>query len=408
MPAAFADDGRSFAEMSAMIASRPTRDVLFEGGPSIELPRRFGLLRGSRRDVVFRAAFVIALAWLPLVILSTAQALALNTDSELSILRDVGAHARYLLAAPLLIVAEAECGGRLSIVLRQFITAGLVPDGQVERFNTAIASSRRLFDSKAAYAAIAALAYLIGVTALVSLPAEQVPAWMRPVSVIPLYSLAGWWHLLVSIPLLLIAVLGWIWRLALWTRILWLTTRLDLHLMASHPDRAAGLGFLAISVRGFSIVSAAFAIITAGRAGNVVLLAGALPPRQFVIYAGAQLAFATLFVAPLLAFTPALLKTWRKGTLEYGSLSRRVGSAFEDKWFVANRGAEPAALDKPDFSATTDLYSITANVQAIRFVPIDNASLLMLAGATLLPFVPVAVLTVPLDVIWSNIKDLLI
>ena len=320
----------------------------------------------------------------------------------------MGAHARYLLAAPLLVIAEVECGRRLSAIPRHFVDSGLVRDGDRKRFDAQVASNRNRFNSGAVELVVVASAYFIGVAVLVSLPAEQVPAWIRPGSVVPVYSLAGWWHILVSLPVLLSIMLAWMWRLALWTRLLWLTAWLDLHLMASHPDRAGGLGFLAISVRGFSVVAAAFAIIAAGRSANVVLLAGTLPTHHFAVYIGMLMAVAALFVAPLFVFTPNLMKAWRDATLEYGALARRVGSAFEDRWFAENKGAEQTALEKPDFSATTDLYSITANVHALRLVPVDNASLFMLGFATLVPFVPVAFLVMPLDVIWTSVKDILV
>ncbi len=55
------------------------------------------------------------------------------------------------------------------------------------------------------------------------------------------FSLAGWWHLLVSLPLLLILFFGWIWRLALWARFLFLMSRLNLRLIPAHPDNVGGL-----------------------------------------------------------------------------------------------------------------------------------------------------------------------
>ena len=98
----------------------------------------------------------------------------------------------------------------------------------------------------------------------------------------PIYSLAGWWHTLVSVPLLLLLIFGWCWRLALWTRLLWLIARLELRLVASHPDRCAGLSFLGHSVRAFAIVALALAVIVAGRSAHMSLLGGGLPTPYFL------------------------------------------------------------------------------------------------------------------------------
>jgi hypothetical protein len=81
----------------------------------------------------------------------------------------------------------------------------------------------------------------------------------------------------VSLPLLIILFLGRIWRLVSWTRLPWLMSRLRLRLVASHPDHAAGLGFIGHSVRAFAIVALAPMAIAAGRSARIVLTTGSLP-----------------------------------------------------------------------------------------------------------------------------------
>ena len=382
-------------------------NALFERGPPQGLQRRIGIVRDGHPNVVRRAMLVVMVGWLPLIILSVAQVLVLHTSNPITLLWDAGAHARFLIAAPLLVLAEAECGGRLSAVVRNFVDAGMVPDGERKRFDAAVLSTRKLLDSSAAEIVIVALAYLVGVTALRSLPVEQIPTWLTTSGVVPVYSLAGWWHILVSLPLLLILILAWMWRLALWTRLLWLIAQLDLRLLASHPDRAAGLGFLGISVRGFSFVTAAFAAIAAGRSANIVLLGGTLPTRYFILNVSLLVLVVALFIAPLFVFTSKLARVWRNASFKYGALAYRVGSAFEDKWLGADQSAGPVALEKTDFSATTDLYSITANIYAQRFIPIDIRSLIILAGAMIVPFIPVVFLALPTEQILAGLKKLL-
>ena len=113
-----------------------------------------------------------------------------------------------------------------------------------------------------------------------------------------------------------------------------------------------------------------------------------------------------LFVAPLLVFTPAIMKAWRHGTLRYDALAEQVGLAFERKW-LDSRTIDRDALDRPDFSATADLYAVVANVHVIRPIPIDLKDLATLATAMLIPFVPVVLLAVPLNEIWAHTKSLL-
>ena len=63
------------------------------------------------------------------------------------------------------------------------------------------------------------------------------------------------------------------------------------------------------------------------------------------------------------------------------------------------------ALGGSDFSATTDLYAVAANAYAIRSCRgAEGPDYLGLA--TLAPFVPVALLAVPLDVILDKLAGL--
>jgi hypothetical protein len=240
-----------------------------------------------------------------------------------------------------------------------------------------------------------------------SQPLDQIPTWHRTGGLGSAFSLAGWWHLLISMPLLLILLLGWGWRLALWARLLWLIARLDLRLLAAHPDGAAGLGVVAYSLRAFSLVAMALGAIIAGRSAHLVLLEGTLPKTQIMFGAGLVIAIGGLFSAPLLVFFPVLTRVLQRGSFEYGAIADRVGAVFEKKWLNRNQPADEAALEKPDFSATTDLYSIVANVYALRLVPIDMKSVTMLAIALLLPFVPVVFLALPIEEILADLKNLL-
>jgi hypothetical protein len=55
---------------------------------------------------------------------------------------------------------------------------------------------------------------------------------------------AGLWYHCIAVPILQFFMFRWLWRLFIWTLFLRDLSRLDLDLVATHPDRAAGLGFL--------------------------------------------------------------------------------------------------------------------------------------------------------------------
>ncbi|RWP54833.1 hypothetical protein [Mesorhizobium sp.] len=385
----------------------PANEVLFENGPPVGLQRRLGLVRGSQLNVGRRAMIVGAVGWAPLLVLAGIQNVTMHTGGITPLLWDAGMHARYLIAAPLLVLAEALCAPRLNAIVRHFADAGLVTNRDRGTYDAAVASTRAQLNSRAAEIIVIALAYLLMSAAAFSLPFDQVPVWHKTGGSAPAFSPAGWWHVLVSLPLLLTLLLGWTWRLALWAHLLWRIARLDLRLLASHPDGAAGLAVLGYSLRAFSLLAMALAAIVAGRSANIVFVDGALPRDHTIFSAGLLVVVGALFAAPLFFFTPMLMRALQRGSFEYGALATQVGAAFEEKWLGRDRPVDKSALEKPDFSATTDLYAIVANVYALRLVPIDLKSIAMLGIALLLPFVPVVFLALPMAEILAGLKGLL-
>jgi len=403
------------AEFHDVGGEAPTQEVaspmvtpLFEGGPLLSLQQWLGLSEDNDLHIGRTAALVVLIGWLPLVLLSLIQSVILRTDEITSLLWQVGAHARYLVAAPLLVVAESECGARLSVIVANFVKNEIVPKHEANRLDAAVLSTRRLVNSTVGEIVVAVLAYLIVAATIWSTPIEQVPAWHRSDTIVPFYSLAGWWHMLVSLPLLLVLMLSWLARFVLWVRLLWLISRLKLRLVASHPDHAGGLGFVGHSVRAFSGVALAIAAIAAGYSAHMILVGGSLPTSQIIFDACLLVTVAAMFAGPLLVFTPVMMTAWRQAVSAYGALAAEMGVTFEDKWLRQVRRMDKTALDQPDFSSITDLYSIVANVYQMRLVPIDITSFEILGIVMLLPFVPVVLLIVPVNEILTDLKALLL
>jgi hypothetical protein len=91
------------------LASSPddNSEGLFDAGPPQQLQVRLGLIHRGRLRPVRRAVLVAVLGWVPLLVLCAIQsALFHNGDFE-SFITDYGAIARSLIAAPVLVIAEA-------------------------------------------------------------------------------------------------------------------------------------------------------------------------------------------------------------------------------------------------------------------------------------------------------------
>ena len=383
-----------------------TASDLFDGGPLRTVQRQLHLVERRHPHNVRRAALATVVAWVPIAVLTLVDGRFIVHGHAGEFATDIGAHARFLVAVPLLILAEALWVPRISAIVRHFVEYGFIPDAERMRFDAAVASTVEWRDSVAAGVALVLLTYAIVIALARLVPESDVAFWIEGVGPGTLYSPAGWWHVLVSVPLLICLILGWVWRFALWTLLLLRLSHLDLNLLASHPDHAAGLMFVGYSVRAGTLFGTALGAIIAGFVANHALHDG-MPLAAFKYHIGALVLVVLFLVAgPTTVFAGRLLAVWRRGVFEYGALADHVGLEFERRWFARSilPGASP--LEVPDFSATTDLYSIVGNVYAMQFAPVDWRSLFLLALATLLPFVPVVFAVAPLDEILKVLAGL--
>ena len=314
-----------------------------------------------------------------------------------------------MIAAPLLILIEPLCISRLGAIARYFFAAGLVPDSDRARFDVAVTSTRRLRDSVLVEIALVILTYGVIVGLIHHVPSEEIPGWYKSGgSGSSTFSVAGWWHALVSLPLLLILFSGWLWRLSPWGRFLWRMSRLDLRLIAAHPDHAAGLQFVGFSLRAFSLLGFAFGTIMAGMVANRVVHEGVPLTTYTHLILALVVCVVILFSGPLLVFTATLFQEKVRGTLAYGALATSQGLQFERKWLKRSESLDESVLEVSDFSATTDLYQVVSNVYAMGVIPLDLRNLLLLILSTLLPFVPVLLMALPFDVILQELAGLLL
>lgn len=377
---------------------------VFDGGPPLRFQRSLGLVKPDQPRVVRRALFAAAIAWVPLALVTALQTLRFGDGSASSFFSDFSVHARYLIALPALIFAESDCIPRLEKVVRHFVDVGLIPQSEMQRYRAAVGSTRRLLDSAYGDFLVPVVSYLAVIPMMLYVSLDLIP-WQRTAA--GSFSFAGWWHVLISLPLLLILVFGWLWRLALWARFLVLMASLHLQLLPSHPDSVGGLNFVSTSLRGFRWISFALSAILAGAiADRVVYLDTNL--LSFKMHMGGLMIFILLLSAgPLTVFVRQLRETKIRGIFEYGALANRLGGEFELKWLRANRETKQEMLEVPDFSATTDFYSVAANVYEMRELPFKAKDLIAPVIPAVVPFLLIVLLQIPFQVVLNTIIKLL-
>ena len=308
---------------------------LVAGGPTHRLQQRLGLIKGESSYLVRRAALSVLLTWFPLLVLSAAQGLAIGHRVRIPFLCDFAAYTRFLIALPLLILAEGPIGKEMAEVVAHFLHAGLVPERNYPDYESALDRAKRRRDSILAEVVILALAYVSAALVRNEFP-FNFSTWRSVVSnSVQTRTLAGWWVLCVGTPLFQFLFWRWLWRLFIWYGFLWRMSRLDLRLIPTHPDRAAGLGFVGDAQRFFWSIVFASSATTAGVLGNEIVFAGVpLKSYEFTV-AGYMVVVLLVFLGPLLMFMPRLVRAKVKSLHDYGAFA--VTHNPDVRWQVGAR-----------------------------------------------------------------------
>lgn len=381
-------------------------ETVFGPGPFPHFQRSLGVLRPVGGNIIPRVFTSIIIGWVPLVVLVVATSNE-RWNSLLSFASDLGTHARSLMAAPLFIMCEVACLKRLAAIVNQFVKSKLIRAQDKPAFEALVASNRALMNGT--IPEIIAILAAYGIVLLLTryLSSMPVRAWFLGDEVAGL-SFAGAWYALISLPLLLILFFGWLWRIILWGRFLIRVAAMRLRLITAHPDRASGLKFLNSSIIAFLPLGFTFGVIAAGAEANRVIYKTATMDNLQTLVVGLLVFVLILFVGPLLVFAFKLHAQKVEGIFTYGTLADRVGYQFEKKWLDNYEQYGSDALQSPDFSATTDLYSVVANVHNMKVLPFEFRAVVSLIIATLLPFLPVLVMMMPVKQIVQELARLLV
>lgn len=382
------------------------------GGPLYQLIRRAHLTEGALGLLRRRVVVISLFAWAPLLALSALGGEAWGDAVRVPFLLDFDAHARFLLALPLLIAAELVVHRRMRPVARQFLERGLIPDESRARFDAALASAIRLRNSVAAELLLVAVVYLVGIVYVwPQYAALSVATWYATPAgdgVDRQLSMAGWWFAYVSLPIFQFMLLRWYFRLFIWIRFLWQVSRCRLSLLPTHPDRTAGLGFLSTTVAAFAPVLAAHGVLLAGPIANQIFFEGA-KLLDFKLEIGVMVVFLLLMVlGPLLLFTPQLAAARRAGLREYGTLAQRYARDFDTKWLRGGAPAGEPLLGSADIQSLADLGNSFEIVRSTRLLPFTRDAVLQLGFITLLPVVPLVLTMIPLEELMTRLLQILL
>ena len=328
------------------------------GGPAYRLMQRMGLIRGEDPSVRRRVVVFLAVTWLPLLIFAVWEGLAIGPTSRESFLLDFATFARFLIAVPLLVVAEVVIGPRMTSAGLQFVRAGLVRPADYPAFEQAIRRVVRWRESLWAELVLLGMA-LVGAWTLTteSLYGSTTASWQNAVGATDQGSrlvLVGLWYHIIAVPIIQFFWYRWLWRLIIWMRFLYDVSRLDLDLVPTHADAAGGLGFLGTAHTAFGILSFALSSVLSAAAAFLIVFEEA-PIETFQIYfITVLIAAEVLFLGPLILFCPALIRARQAWLREYSLLVPRYNRAFHEKWIEGRVADGEQLLGSGDIQSLAD------------------------------------------------------
>jgi hypothetical protein len=379
-------------------SSAPAEISLVRGGPFYRAQQAVGLIRANQWDLGRRITFLIAVGWLPLLVITA----LLNRDGLVSLIRDYRVHSRLLVAVPVLLIGELLVESRFRAVIGHLRQAGLLDASELARVDGVIGTIIRARESFLPEFAI--LLLLIAHTATSYKGLVDTTPWLSRASGAELHlTAAGWYAVLVSTSIFQFLLGLALWRWLLWTFFAFNLSRRNLKLVPTHPDGHGGLGFLGLTSAGFApIAFSATAVISATW-------------RQDILHHGARLVnfklpaivliALTAFVAlgPLAFFVPRLAGVRRKGILDYGTLGQLHSAEFHQKWILRRAGHEAEFLTAAESSTLADYGQVYEKIEGMNSFPADKGALYTLAAAVVIPALPAILAEIPFAVVLSDL-----
>ncbi|MBI5632802.1 MAG: hypothetical protein HZA15_04925 [Nitrospirae bacterium] len=364
-------------------------DFSLLGGPLHRLGSGLGLVREETNTVRLGVALGLS-AWGVLLLLALMQGLG-HKVSSISI---IGIHVRLLLAIPLFFLCETLVVPRMAEFVRNIVISGIVSQNAIPTLKSEIARVIRWKDSylpEVICLLFAALLPLLGT----QLHLAGATATYDPSRALTEGSLASWWYWFICLPLFRFLMFRWLWRLGLWCWFLWRVSKIELNLVPTHPDSAAGLGYLEIVQTHFtSLVFALSAVQSAafaeGLASGTMAFEAIYPSLALILVLDAL-----LFIGPLFIFSSRLWACRVKGLSEYMEFAASYVNGFDRKWLHADTAPTEPLLGTADLQSLADLGNSLGVVRNMRWVPLSTRLAMDLSMAALAPMLPLLLMKYP-------------
>ena len=209
-------------------------------------------------------------------------------------------------------------------------------------------------------------------------------------------------------PLLLFGGFLWAWRLGLWAYLLFRISRLDLRVVATHPDGVGGLNFVNVGMRRFSVLVFALSSILCASIGGDILFNGTSLHSYELELVFFFLICLAVILGPLIVFTPILIQSKLKYWGSYGPLASSYVQGFDEKWILQTDYSRQDLLGSPDIQSLADLRHSYASISQMRTLLPNRTTIGIFAIAYIVPALPLLASVISLRRVLSEVYVLLL
>jgi hypothetical protein len=348
------------------------------------------------------------IVWLPLLLFSLIDGLALGTSVRIPFLLDIAVQVKYLVALPVLIGVEWMVHRSVVPAVRQFEERAIVRGDDIPHFRRIVASTIRLRNSVVVELVLIAFVYTVGHAIWrQNLPTEGSTWFAFPTAQGAHLTRAGYWYAWVSAPVLQFLLLRWYFRIVVWAVFLWRVSRLQLHLIPTHPDGAAGLGFLNEVLYSFGLLPFAQGAMMSSLLAERIFYYGAKLTEFKGEIATLLVVMILVFLGPLAVFSLDLWATKLVGLRTYGRLGSSYVLEFDRKWLHGGAAPDEALVGSADIQSLADLSGSYDVVRGMRATPFGIEHVIFVALVTAAPIVPLVLTMIPLEELIKKVAGAL-
>ena len=379
---------------------------LSAGGLAYEFFRRMRLSGDEPRFIRRRVLSVVAILWLPPLILTIIAGTAYSDAIRISFFNSLLGHVRFLVVLPILIGVEPYIHRQLNIAIRLFSERNLIPAGEMADFHRAIDKTHDIRNSYILELGLLVVVYTAGLWFWGSRQPEGSQTWYANPNTLGLnLTLAGYWLVFVSLPMFQFFLVRWYARFFILFWMLLQISKLKLNLIPTHPDRSGGLGFLGRVTYAFSpLLFAQGALLSAMIATEV--MQNGKDIGSFLVESIGYIAFFVIGVlVPLCVFVPEVARAKRKGLRIYGTLAARYVEEFDKKWIRSDDGEREELLGTADIQSLADLGNSYNVVSEMNLAPFNYRDIFRLTAITAAPLIPLLLLVFSAEELFKKILE---